>query len=175
MLLQWVEIELLATVGWKCGFQPFSCPCSTYLPFVKSKSPLPTRNLRCLRAAADSTSSALWLHHAHPSVAAAEKTSRIQRSRGFGHGVVVSRTCWGIFQSPMVPCDHCDHYKTLNGFGDWEFHHGGWWGCQPFSCLCSQNAITVGAKNRVFFCLFRFRNLNRHYPPVAWCSWELVF
>ena len=28
MLLQWVEIELLATVGWKCGFQPFSCPCS---------------------------------------------------------------------------------------------------------------------------------------------------
>ena len=40
-----------------------------------------------------STRSALRLHHAHPFVAAAEKTYLIQRSRGFGHGVVVSRTC----------------------------------------------------------------------------------
>ena len=28
MLLQWVKIELLATVGWKWGCQPFSCRCS---------------------------------------------------------------------------------------------------------------------------------------------------
>ena len=58
-----VEIELLATVGWKWGCQPFSCPCSqnvTHCPkeicstslskesipaihFVNSKHPLPTR------------------------------------------------------------------------------------------------------------------------------------
>ena len=76
-------------MGWKRGCQPFSClvsqnvmhcrkeVCSTCLsmesmPFVKSKPPL-TRSLRFLRATARSTSSALWLDHAHPFVAAAEK------------------------------------------------------------------------------------------------------
>ena len=76
-----VEIEFLATVGWKCGGQAFRCPCSENvthcrrevfarclskesMPFVKSKPPLPTRNLRFLRAAR-STSSALWLHQLH--------------------------------------------------------------------------------------------------------------
>ena len=45
----------------------------------------------------------------------------------------------------------------------------GWkWGCQPFSCPCSQNVIC-------FICLFRLRNLNLHSLPVAWCSWEQVF
>ena len=54
-----VEIEPLATVGWKRGCQPFSCPCTLcgmhcrkrfcstclfqeFRPFVKSKPPLPT-------------------------------------------------------------------------------------------------------------------------------------
>ena len=80
------------TVKFRLGFwgdQPFSCPCSQNvmhcrkeicstclsmesMPFVKSKPPL-TRSLRFLRATARSTSSALWLDHAHPFVAAAEK------------------------------------------------------------------------------------------------------
>ena len=38
MLLQWVEIELLATVGWKCGFQPFSCQCSQNCSCRKNQS-----------------------------------------------------------------------------------------------------------------------------------------
>ena len=54
--------------------------CSTCLfktsipavPFWNSKHPLPTRS-RFLRATVRSTSSALWLHHAHPFVAATEK------------------------------------------------------------------------------------------------------
>ena len=74
-----VEIELLPTVGWKCGCQPFSCLClknvtrsrkeiyATYLSkesipaitFGNSKHPLPTRSFRFLRAAVRSTSSAL--------------------------------------------------------------------------------------------------------------------
>ena len=100
MLLQCVEIEFLATLGSKWGCQPFGCPCSQdvthcqkvsfsrYLPFVKSKSPLPTRSLRSLRAAAHSTSSALCLHHAHPFVAAAEKhLSHAEKQR------VWSRSC----------------------------------------------------------------------------------
>ena len=95
-----VEIELLATVAWKWGCQPFSCPClknvthcpkeifSTYLPFVKSKSPLPTKSLRSPRAAAHSTSSALCLHHAHPFVAA-EETNQSHAEKQ----MVWSRSC----------------------------------------------------------------------------------
>ena len=93
--IQWTiveidKIEILASVGWKRGCQPFSCPCSRNvmhcrkkicltclskesMPFVKSKPPLPTRSLRSLRAAVCSNSSALCLYHAHPFVAAAEK------------------------------------------------------------------------------------------------------
>ena len=72
--------------------------CSTCLfkesipetPFGNSKHPLPARS-RFLRAAARSTTSALWLHHAHPFVAASEKsTCLMQRSKGFGHGVMAS-------------------------------------------------------------------------------------
>ena len=91
---QWtvVGIERLATMGWKWGCQPFSCRCSQYVtrcrkeicstclfkasipatPFGNFNHPLPARS-RFLRAAARSTTSALWLHHAHPFVAAAGK------------------------------------------------------------------------------------------------------
>ena len=102
-----VEIELLATVGWKCGCQPFSCPCSkdvTRCPqeicwtclskesipaiaFGNSKHPLPTRS-RFLRARVGSTKSASCLHDAHPFVAAAEKNlSQAEKQR------VWSRSC----------------------------------------------------------------------------------
>ena len=58
-------------------------------------SRFPTRSLRSLSAATRSISSSLWLHHAHSLVAAAEKkTSLMQRSNGFGHGVVVSKICY---------------------------------------------------------------------------------
>ena len=88
------EIELLTTVGWKWGCQPFSCRCSQNvthcrkelcstclfkasfpaIPFGNSNRKLPTRS-RFLRAAVRSTCSALWLHHAHPFVAATKKSS----------------------------------------------------------------------------------------------------
>ena len=109
-----VEIELLATVSWTCGCQPFSCRCSQNvthcrkeicwtclfkesfpaIPFGNSRHPLPTRSLTFLRRAARSSSSSLWLHHAHPFVAAAEKIRLRQTSRRLGHGVVISRNCW---------------------------------------------------------------------------------
>ena len=100
-----VEIERLATVGWKWGCQSFSCPCSQNvthcrkeicstclfkesipaIPFGISKHPLCTRS-RFLRAAAHSTSSAiLWLHHAHPFVATPEKNLSHARE---GEGLV---------------------------------------------------------------------------------------
>ena len=91
---QWtiVEIELLATVGWKWGCWPFSCRCSQNvthwqkeicstslskesiptIPFGNLNHPLPARR-RFLRAAERFTFFALWLHHAHPFVAVTEK------------------------------------------------------------------------------------------------------
>ena len=114
-----VEIELLATVGWKCGCQPFSCPCSQnatrcrkeicstclskesmpFDPFLKSKPPLPTRSLRSLRPGVHSTSSALCLHHAHPFVAVTEKDlPHAEKQR------VWSRCC-GL--QDMLQCSDC--------------------------------------------------------------------
>ena len=91
---QWtiVEIELLATVGWKWGCWPFSCRCSQNvthwqkeicstslskesiptIPFGNLNHPLPARR-RFVRAAVSSTCFASWLHPAHPFVAAAGK------------------------------------------------------------------------------------------------------
>ena len=97
-------------MGWKWGCQPFSCRCSQNvthcrkeicstcffkesipsIPCGNSKPPLPTRSLSFLRAAYAQS----WLHHAHPFVAAAEKTLHMQRSRGSGRGVVVSKICY---------------------------------------------------------------------------------
>ena len=106
---------LLATVGWKWGCQPFSCPCTLCvthcrkkicsiclfqesMPFVKSKPPLPTRSLRSLRSAVHSTSSALCLHHTHPFVAVTEKDlSHAEKQR------VWSRSC-GL-QDLLQYCD----------------------------------------------------------------------
>ena len=110
---QWtiVQIEILATVSWTCGCQPLSCRCSQNvmpcrqemcwtclfkesipaIPFWNSKHPTyqklevpESRSMfrhLCIK----------WWHHAHPFVAAAEKTCHMQRSRGSGHGVMVPR------------------------------------------------------------------------------------
>ena len=62
----------------KCDALPKGCSTclfKTSIPavsFWNSKHPLPTRS-RFLRATVRSTSSALWLHHAHPFVAVTEK------------------------------------------------------------------------------------------------------
>ena len=124
---QWtvVEIELLATVGWKCGCQPFSCPCSQnatrcrkeicstclsqskesmpFDPFLKSKPPLPTRSLSSReRQYVRQLCILLWLHHAHPFVAAAEKDrknlSHAEKQR------VWSRSC-GV--EDLLQCSDC--------------------------------------------------------------------
>ena len=122
-----VHIQLLATVGWKWGCQPFSCPCSRNvmhcrkqicltclskesIPFVKSKPPLPTRSLRSLRAAVCSTNSALCLYHAHPFVAAAEKNeSHAKKQR------VWSRSC-GL-QDLLSTYNTVIYSDCVQGFG----------------------------------------------------------
>ena len=57
------------------------------MPFAKSKPPLPTRSLSFLRAALLNAISALWLHHAHPFVASAEKNlSHAEKRRVWSRG-----------------------------------------------------------------------------------------
>ena len=141
---QWtiVEIELLAIVGWKWGCQPFSCRCSQNATHCRKEicstclfkesfpatpvgifnHPLPARS-RFLRAAASSTPSALWLHHAHPFIAVAWKTCLIEISRGFGHGVAVLKICYNaVIVLSVVLCDCC---KPMNSCRDWAFSNSG--------------------------------------------------
>ena len=117
---QWtvVEIELLATVDWKWGCQPFSCPCSQNVTQCQTRfgrhvrlrlrHPFPpflfgmySYNLiffHKLEVPESSTLRQLCTMVAScPSfVAAAEKDRKnlMQRSRGFCHGVVVSKICY---------------------------------------------------------------------------------
>ena len=99
-------------------------------PFLlwKLSPPLPTRSLRSLRAAVPSASSAL--HYACimpiPSLQlqkTVEKASLMQRSRGFGHGVVVSKICYNaVIVLSVVLCDCC---KPMNSCWDWAFSNSG--------------------------------------------------
>ena len=162
-----VEIELLATVGWKWGCQPFShrgsqnvtrCPkeiCLTCLfqesiPTIclgNAKHPLPTRSLRLLRAAVHSSSPALWLHHSHPCVAAAEKTlSHAKKQR------VWSRSC-GVQDVLQWWYETAANQGTLVEIE--LLATVGWkWGCQPFSHRGSQN-VTRCPKEICLTCLFQ--------------------
>ena len=110
-------------MGWKWGCQPFSCPCSQNvthypkeicstslskesiptIPFGNLNHPLPARS-RFLRAAVRSTCFALWLHHAHPFIAATgNNTCFIQTSKAFGHAVVVSKIWYKLQYCPSRP------------------------------------------------------------------------
>ena len=157
---QWTlfEIELLATVGWKWGCQPFSCRCSQNvthwqkeicstslskesLPaihFGYSKHPLPARR-RFLRAAVRFTCFALWLHHAHPFVAATEKecvscreAERLVTELWPPRFVTMQWLC------SQLCCEMAANQRTL--FEIELFSNSGLEvACQPFSCRCSQN------------------------------------
>ena len=156
----WPPTKLLATVGWKRGCQPFCCRCLQNvthcrkeicltclskedilaIPFWNSKHPLPTSSFRYPRAAVRSTSSALWMHHAHPFVAAAEQeTSHVEKQR------VWSRSCrlHDLLHTIQWLCSHFCYVTAANQwtFVEIEFLASVGWkrGCQPFSCPCSLN------------------------------------
>ena len=158
---QWtiVEIELLATVGWKWGCQPFSCPrtqnvthcrkeiCSTCLseesiPAISSgnsKHPLPTTRFRFPRAAVRSTSFALWLHHAFPFVAAAEKKP-VSCTEAEG---LVAELFSPRFVTTQWLCSQLCHVTAANQCQIVEIEllaTVGWkWGCERFCFRCTQN------------------------------------
>ena len=120
-------------MGWKWGCQPFSCRCSqnvthsrkeiwsTYLfkasipstPFVNSNHKLPTRS-RFLRA---TVHSALWLHHAHPFVAATKNLSHAEKQRVWSrsYGLI----CYNaviVLSVVLQVCDCCFSNSGLPAF-----------------------------------------------------------
>ena len=92
----------------------------------------------------------------------------MQRSKGFGHGVVVSKICYLRTIQWLCPrfglqgidcalsCDtwllqtneHLSVVTELLATAGWK------WGCQPFSCRCSQN-VTHCRKQSCSTCLFK--------------------
>ena len=130
---QWrtVEIELLASVGWKWGCQPCSWPMLAKwdalpkgdlsltnllkksipaIPSRNSKHPLPGRS-NFLRTAARSTSSASGLQKIPSLRCSCWKNLSydiVQKSRGFGHEVAVSKMCCNaVLVLSVVLCDCC--------------------------------------------------------------------
>ena len=100
------------------------------MPFVKSKPPLPTRSLRFLRAAVRPTSSAFWLHHAHPFFAAAERRPVLCReAEGLVTELWSPRFVWNtlIVLSVML-WDCC---KPMSTCRDWASSHSGLEGGLP--------------------------------------------
>ena len=149
----WAFSMLLAIVAWKCGCQPFRCPCWQNVTqcqtrfvglfcFQESIPAIPFGNF--LGAAAHSTSSALCLLYAckrsHPFVEDSGFVSCAEKHR-FGHGVVVSKVCYRILECVFshLPCRllQCVEMELLATVG-WK------WGCQPFSCRCLQNVMRYG-------------------------------
>ena len=133
---------------------------------MKSKPPLPTRSLRSLRAAVHSTSSALCLHHAHPFVAATEK----DLSHAEKHNVC-SRSCGLQDLLQYSDCALSCGMRLLQT--NEQLATVAWkWGCQPFSCPCSQN-VTHWRKDARHVCLrhpfqpFRFGIPSIHSLPEA--------
>ena len=118
-----------------------------------SKHPLPARS-RFARAASHSTSSALCLHYAskrfHLFVEDSGFVSYAEKHR-FGHGVVVSKVCYGILECVFShwPCRllQCVEIELLATAG-WKC------GCQPVSCRCSQN-VTHCRTEICSTCLFK--------------------
>ena len=98
-----------------------------------SKHPLAARSFRFLRAAAHSTSSALC-----SAILCLQKIPSLCRrfrkfvfhaeKHRFGHGVVVSKVCYGIVECVFFPFA----MSTIAMCQDWAFSNSGWkWGCQP--------------------------------------------
>ena len=184
-----LQTKLWPSVVWQLGCQTFSCQrslnethcpqeiCSTCLskesipafPFWNSKHPLPTRSLRSLRAAARSPSSALWLHHAHPFVAAEEKNlSHAEKQRVRSRSCGLQEVCQWTDCAPMWLLQ-----TKLLASVVWQR------GCQTFSCQRSPNEThcpkeicsTCLSKESIPFPPILFGIPSIHSLPEAWGPW----
>ena len=60
-----------------------------------------------------------------PSLQLQKKTCLTQRSRGFGHGVVVSKMCYSVTLVIVLSVVLCDCCKPMNNCRDWAFSNSG--------------------------------------------------
>ena len=107
-----------------------------------------------------------------PSLQLQKKTYHMQRSRGFCHGVVVSKICYNtVFVLSVVLCECC---QPMNTCRDWAFSNSGLEVGLP-SCWCSQN-VTHCRKEICSTCLFKesiptipFGNSKHPTPTRSYC------
>ena len=139
-----MEIELLATVTWTCGCQPFSCRCSQNvthcrkeicwtcllkesfpaIPFGNSRHPLPTRSLTFLRRRHAPLARHYGCIMPIPLLQLQKKSVSGRQAEGW-----------------VTEC----HLQELLEAG---------LGCQPFSCRCWQNLMRC-RKEICWTCLFK--------------------
>ena len=144
-----LQTKLLASAGWKRGCEHFSCRCSQHVTTCHFRNPFPPsflefqactpyQKLELPESRVRSAISAL--NHGCimpiPSLQLQKKTNHMQRSRGFGHGVVVSKICYNtVFVLSVVLCECC---QPMNTCRDWGFSNSGLEVGLP-SRRCSQN------------------------------------
>ena len=199
-----VEIQLLASVGWKWGCQPFSCPCSLNVMHCRKERHVCLRNpfplfLFGFRSLQSLPEAGFWepqyvppgLHYACimpiPSLQLKIKTSLTQRSKGFGHGVVVSKICYVIYSDCVQDLDYrilivlsgvtrgcC---KPMNNCRDWAFRNIGLEEWLPAFQLLIFEYTSINAEKRYVRnvclgnpCLLWYQSL--HSPTEAWGPWE---
>ena len=146
---------LLATVGWKWGCQPLSCVCS---PNVMRRKELFSTCLSRESILRKSKHGGSWEgHYAPPGLhygcimpipsLQLQKKPVLYRE---AEGLVAELWSPGLFKEYSDL--RCFYVTTAKQWIILEIEHlttVGWkWGCQPLSCPCSQNVITVGAKKR---------------------------
>ena len=152
-----------------------TCLFKTYIPavpFWNSNHLLPTRS-RFLRATVRSTSSALWLHHAHPFVAAEEKKAVSCRE---AEGLVTESDML-LWLQGHLSWHLAKSSEAMNNCRDSASGQGWRRGCQPFSCRCSLNVMHC-RKEIYGTCLSKesmpFVKSKPPLPtvPEAWGPWE---
>ena len=137
-----VGIELLATVGWKFGGQPFSRLrlknvtrsrkeiYATYGICLRNPFPLFLFGIPSIQPLPEATGSWEQQYDLNygcimpmPSMQLKENTCLTRRSRGFGHGAVVSKMCYNtVIVLSVVLCDCC---KPTNHCRDWALSRSG--------------------------------------------------
>ena len=192
-----MEIEFLATLSWKWGHRPFSCACLQNVTQCKTRferhvclrNPFPPFffGIPSIHSLLVPEAWASWerqyapsaLQYGRimpkPSLQLQKKSSLMQRSRGFGHGFVACKICFNIPYTDCAPLWLLQS-KLLASVG-WK------WGCQPFSCRCSDVCkmwCTAETRFVVHVCFrnpfqpffFGIPSIHSLLVPEAWASWE---